>query len=166
VGIGFYYRFYQNYYNYIVDNESLVQDGREFDHFKELPFWSASNLGLYINGELLLNHVGIEVQVGFNVYKPAYALDWRINQGWEIIPREIPENSQIELGEYNTYYHIKHLISSRLGLKYYVIGAQKQPKHNIYVGAFINANLGQADFTEIAMGYVYTLKKASPSLHL
>lgn len=157
LGIGLYYRFYQNYYDYIINNESLVQDGREFDYLKDNPKWNASNIGLSINGEIFLNHIGIDLQVGFNIHKPGYKIDWRINQGWFYVPREIPEDSNIVLGEFNSYYEIKSLISTRLGLKYYLIGTKESPKSNIYVGVFINANLGQADFNEISLGYVYRL---------
>jgi len=159
LGIGFYYRFYQSYYDYIVDNESLVQDGREFENYKDNPTKYASNIGLTINGEIFLNHFGIDLQIGFNLYKPSYDIDWRLNQGWSYVPKEIPENSAIVLGEYNSYYKLKKLISTRLGLKYYLVATNKQPKSNLYLGVFINGNLGQADFTEIAIGYVHQLKR-------
>lgn len=164
VGIGMYYRFYQHYYDYIENNESLVQDGREFDSFKEHPTWSASNLGLFINGEVLLNHFGINLQVGFNLHKPGYKIDWRINQGWSYVPAEIPEDSNIVLGEFDTKFKMKKLISSRLGLKYYLIGTRSPPKHNVFVGTYINSNLGQADFTELSFGYVHSFnfKKEKP----
>ena len=153
LGLGIYYRFYQHYYDYIKGNESLVNDGREFAHFKENPRWYASNIALTINGEYLLNHIGIDFQIGFNLHKPAYKIDWRINQGWDNTPREISETWM--LGEYNTKYQLKQLISTRLGLKYYLIGTIKKPKHNLYLGCYINANLGQADFAELSLGYVY-----------
>lgn len=156
VGVGFYYRFYQTYYDYIVDDESLVQDGREFDYFKEDPWRYATNLGLAINGEFLLNHIGIEVTLGFNIHKPAYAIDWRINQGWSVVPRVIPADADyIVLGEFDTKYKVKHIVSARLGLKYYLIGTHKAPRNNFYLGAHINTNLGQADFTELNLGYVH-----------
>jgi hypothetical protein len=131
----------------------LVQEDREFEYFKKHPIWNASNIGLSLGGELLLNHFGIHLQVGFNLFKPAYKIDWRINEGWENIPRVIPENSNIVLGEFDSYFKIKHIISTRFGLKYYLIGTEKQPRNNIYLGAYINGNLGQADFTELAIGY-------------
>ncbi len=164
VGIGMYYRFYQHYYDYITNNESLVQNGREFNSFKEHPTWSASNLGVFVTGEVLLNHFGINLQIGFNIHKPAYKIDWRINQGWDVVPREIPENSNIVLGEFNTKFKLKKLISSRLGLKYYLIGTRRAPKNNFFIGANINSNLGQADFTELSFGYVHSFnfKKEKP----
>jgi hypothetical protein len=154
IGIGGYYRFYQQYYDYIKENQSLVQDGREFDHFKENPGWNASNLGIYVKGEFLLNHFGIDVAIGYNLHKPAYRIDWRINQGWDNTPREIPEYWM--LGEFNSKFKLKHAISTRMGLKYYLIGTTTAPKHNLYAGFHINANLGQADFTELSLGYVYS----------
>lgn len=154
LGGGFYYRVYEHYYDYIKNNESLVQDGREFDDFKDKPWHSASTLGVFGQAELILNHVGIDVQVGFNIYKPAYAIDWRLNEGWMIVPRDIPEDSPIVLGEFNTKYKLKKYISSRLGLNYYFIGTDQSPKHNFFIGAHINGNLGQADFTELSVGYV------------
>lgn len=157
VGLGFYYSHYQHYQDYIDNNESLVQPGREFENLKDNPFLNASAIGLFIKTEFLLNHVGIDLQIGANIFKPAYRIDWRINEGWDNTPREIPENWQ--LGEYNTKFNLKHIISSRMGLKYYLIGTDKVPEHNIFVAAHINSNLGQADFSEVSIGYVYSFNK-------
>ncbi|MCB0468617.1 MAG: acyloxyacyl hydrolase [Aequorivita sp.] len=153
IGIGFYYRFYQHYYDYIEGNESLVQNGREFDYFRGNPWYYATNLGLSLHGEIFLNHFGIDLQLGYNLHKPAYKLDWRINEGWDNTPREISRSWV--LGELDGSYKKKYRISSRLGLKYYLIGIDKASKNNLYIGAHLNANLGQADFTELSLGYVH-----------
>lgn len=161
IGIGFYYRFYQHYYDYIADNESLVQEGREYEAFKESPGWNASNLGISLNGEVLLNHIGLDLQLGFNIHKPSYEIEWKMNQGWMNTPREIPESWM--LGELDSKYKLKRLISGRLGLKYYLIGTQESPKNNLYFGVYLNSNLGQADFSEVSLGYVHSFnfKKSS-----
>ncbi|MDC8000289.1 acyloxyacyl hydrolase [Aequorivita todarodis] len=153
VGIGFYYRFYQHYYDYIEGNESLVQPGREFDYFRSNPWYYSTNLGLSLHGEIFLNHVGIDLQLGINFHKPAYKMEWRINEGWDNTPREISDTWV--LGTLDGTYKKKNRISSRLGLKYYLIGMEKAPKNNFYLGANLNANLGQADFTELSFGYVH-----------
>lgn len=155
VGIGFYYRFYQNYYDYIQGNESLVRTGREFDYFHYKPWYYSSNLGISLHGEVILNHIGIDLQFGYNLYKPGYKLEWRINEGWENTPREIPESWV--LGELNGEYKMKHRISTRLGLKYYLIGMEKTPKNNLYLGAHLNSNFSQADFCELSLGYTHNL---------
>lgn len=163
LGIGAYYSFYEHYYNYISNNESLVQDGREFESLKNNPAWNASAVGISLNGELLLNHVGIEARVGFNIHKPAYKIDTRINQGWYFFPREFEIEDNFPLGELDTEYKLKRTISTRIGLNYYLISTHKMPKHNVFIGAHINANLGQADFTEFTIGYVYLFKKSNKS---
>lgn len=152
LGIGAFYRVYEHYYDYIRGNEFLVRDGQEFASLRDNPWNNASNYGLFVKGELLLNHVGVEVQLGVNFHKPAYKIDWRINEGWDFAPREIPDFWVF--GELNSKFKAKNAIATRVGLKYYLIGTDKAPKHNIYAGAFINANLGQADFTELGVGYV------------
>lgn len=156
LGIGTYFRYYQAYYNYIANNESLVQNGREFSDLRSNAFANALNIGITANSELLLNHFGIDFQLGINIYKPAYKIDWRINKGWGTVPKVIPESGGLfTLGDIDEpYFKLKRTVSARIGLKYYVIGTAKKPSENIYLGAFINSNFGQADFSEIAIGYV------------
>ncbi|QIE58313.1 acyloxyacyl hydrolase [Rasiella rasia] len=156
-GVGISYRYYEHYYDYIIDNESLVQPGREFEDFTDNPTWSASNITLFAEGELLLNHVGLTFMIGGNIHKPGYDIDWRINQGWDNTPRDIPENWM--LGEYNSKYKLKKAIATRLGLRYYLFGNETNPTHNLFAGVSLNANLGQADFTAFSVGYVYLLPK-------
>ncbi len=194
-GIGAFYRFYQHYHDYIKGNESLVRPGQEFEGFRVNPWRYASNLGVHLNGEVLLGHFGVSTQLGVNFYKPAYGIDWRINEGWDYPPRELPPNWV--LGEYNTKYKLKKLISSRLGIRYYLwdtrsdIRASRSAsssrsvsssssqslsgsrllsgsprngrsqnytmRFNPFIGAHLNANLGQADFTELSFGVIWTL---------
>ncbi len=153
LGVGFFYRYYEHYFDYIDGNESLVQDGREFSSFKESPFWNASALGVYGSAEVLMNHVGLEVQIGFNIHKPAYKIDWRLNEGWDNTPREVPENWV--LGEFNSKFRMKHLLATRMGLKYYVWNTKEYRNSNLYLAFHINSNGGQADFTDVSLGYVY-----------
>ena len=148
IGFGAYYNFYRHYYDYISNNESLVQDGREFNYLKSYPIWNASVLGVFANGELILNHIGIDVRLGLNIFKPAYKIDRRINQGWYFFPRNFEADSGLPLGEFDTQFYLKRYISSRLGLNYYIFSTNKMPKHNFFFGIHINTNLGQADFTE------------------
>jgi len=157
VGAGVFYHFYQHYYDYIRNNESLVQDEKEFESLKNHPTLNASAFGIFITGEvILLNHIGLLAQIGVNLYKPSYGIDWRINEGWQNTPQEIPEGWV--LGDYNSKYKIKKLISSRLGAKYYITSLAKNPTQNFFISASINANLGQADFTEFSLGYIYNFK--------
>lgn len=149
-GGGFYYRFYQHYYDYIKNEGELLA---EYPLYAENPYRYATNYGLFASAELLIGHVGFEFDLGFNIHKPFYAIDWKLNEGFDY---QNPEGETVVvLGELDWYYEIKRTISSRLGLKYYLINNDKTPKHNLYLGLHINSNLGQADFTDLSMGYVH-----------
>jgi len=119
-----------------------------YPEFKENPVVYSSNFGLFASGELLLSHVGIEFEMGLNLYKPAYKIDWQINE-------EKYVEGVYQLGELNWYYQLKKAVSTRLGAKWYALSTNKSPRHNVFLGAFINANFGQADFSELTLGYVY-----------
>lgn len=155
-GGGVYYRFYEHYHSYIKNQEELITE--RFPHFYDNPFGYATNFGIFGTGELLLNHVGIEFQLGLNIYKPFYQVDWILNKGYTYTAYDAGEEPYIVAnhGELDWYYEIKRTVSSRLGLKYYLIGTRHTPKHNFYLGAHINANLGQADFNELSFGYLYS----------
>ena len=150
LGFGVFYRVYEHYYDYISNNEQLIEDF--YPYFADNPFLYASNFGLMAEGELLLGHIGAEINIGFNIFKPSYKIDWQLNEGYNFV-RE-GEFVTI-LGELDSYYEIKRSIPARLGLKYYLRSTAKNPIHNLYLGAHINANLGQADFTELSLGYEY-----------
>lgn len=150
-GGGFYYRFYEHYYDYIKNNEVLVEE--QYPHFADNPYGYATNFGLFATSELLIDHFGFEFDLGLNIYKPFYKIDWKLNQGYTY---QNANDVTVEvLGELDWYYEIKRTISARMGLKYYLWSTNMAPKHNIFIGAHINANLGQADFTELSLGYVY-----------
>ena len=152
-GGGFYYRFYQHYYDYIKSDDRLIVN--QYPQFKGRPFRNATNFGVFATSELLLGHVGFEFTLGFNIHKPAYQIDWKLNEGFEF------ENDQGEtivvFGELDWYYEVKRAISSRLGLNFYLFNTEKSPKQNVFLGIHINGNLGQADFNDISLGYVYCL---------
>lgn len=149
-GTGLYYRFYEQYYDYIKENRALIQDQVPF--FRENPYRYATNFGAFVTTELFLGHVGIEFDIGINFYKPFYKIDWQLSQGY------FYNNEYTRLGELNSYYKIKRTVSSRLGVKYYLFNTYKLNRNNFFLGAHINSNLGQADFSELSLGYVHYFK--------
>lgn len=148
-GLSLYYRFYEDYYDYIKKGDDLVSTN--FPELTKRPFQNASTLGLFADCEILINHFSVEAGLGLNLYKPAYKLDWSVNNGNYT-------NEGYVADKYNTKAKLKRYISSRLGLRYYAITAKKAPVHNFFVAATINANLGQADFSEVSIGYAYVPK--------
>ena len=155
-GIGVFHKFYKHYYDYINLGEDLLPD---YPQLADQPYINASAIGVSAIGEFQLNHIGMEIELGFNISKPFFEIDYIINSGYsftESYPGVGPVTFRI-LGEIDSFYYLKRLISTRMGLKYYMIGTEQNPTHNIYFGAHINANLGQADFSEVSLGYVYSI---------
>ncbi|MFK5983575.1 MAG: acyloxyacyl hydrolase [Flavobacteriaceae bacterium] len=155
IGVGFYYRYYENYYNYIVNEGELVVE--DTPHFMDNPFKYATNYGVFITSELLLGHIGVEATLGYNIYKPFYETDWRLTEGfyWEVNNSDGSSENLYIYGEKDEYNKAKKAISTRFGLRYYLFSNEKAPINNYYIGANINANLGQADFTELSIGYIH-----------
>ncbi|WP_283642876.1 acyloxyacyl hydrolase [Croceibacter atlanticus] len=149
-GGGFYARYYQHFYDYIKDEEALINS--QYPNFKDNAFAYSTNYGVFGTAELLLGHLGVELDLGLNLYKPFYKLEWQITQGYRA------DSGNYVYADLDSYYELKRTISSRLGVKYYLITNNKSPKHNLFLSAHINANLGQADFSEISLGYTYRFK--------
>ncbi|MDD5149150.1 MAG: acyloxyacyl hydrolase [Flavobacterium sp.] len=146
-GLGLYYHFYEDYYDYIKEDGQIIND--KFPNFKKAPIQYSSALGIFSNFEILMNHISLEAELGVNLYKPAYKMDWQLNDGLTYYPREFGVKDKF-----------KNVISTRLGLRYYALNTKKSPLHNLFLATNINANLGQADFSELSFGYVYSPKAA------
>ena len=155
IGLGFYYRYYESFSTYIEDGEELIIE--QYPHFQENSYKYSTSYGVFISSEILLGHVGIEVDLGYNFYKPFYEVEWKLQQGfyWDFYDADGTYETRYVYGELNTKYELKKAILSRLGIKYYLFNNNNNPSHNVFLGATINANLGQADFSEFNVGYVY-----------
>ncbi len=132
LGLGLGFRFYRHYYDYIVENEMT--------EFIDHPRWNASNLFLFISTEAMLNHVGLNIDVGLNIFKPFYKKHYEL----QYLP-------------VNLNYDLKNLFLGRMGLKLYANNTSKLPQNNLYLGAHVNANLSQADFIEFSIGITHRL---------
>lgn len=137
-GIGATYRFYHTYYQQITD--------RNLEKYIDEPNKNASNIVLFTNVEFLMSHFSMDIELGFNIYKPFY----------KQYEEDFPVGKQFK-GYSEFKRNFKRTITTRLGLNFYLINTNKLPKHNFYIGPHIKANAGQADFSEIAIGYVYRL---------
>ncbi|WP_340153529.1 acyloxyacyl hydrolase [uncultured Marivirga sp.] len=122
---------------------------RHYQHFADSINKSIElqNLNVHPNNhfflmgvEYLIYHVGISIEGGINISKPFY---YHFSERFE--------NTE------SVKYTLKKLFPSRMGLKLYLINTAKNPRHNFYVATHINANFGQADFSEASLGYVLNL---------
>ena len=134
INSGFAYRFYQHYYDEII--------AADLSEFSDHPGWNASNIGFFLGVEWLIGHVGMEVTGGLNIYKPFFEKHYR----------------DYAISENDTEYWLKQLFSTRLGLNLYLLNTNKLPENNFFIGGHINANFGQADFSEISLGFVRMIK--------
>lgn len=132
LSFGINYRFYQHYYDYIVKNNT--------EPYIENPYKNASNIYLSIGAEAMLGHVGIDWEGGLNIYKPFYKKHYEL--------QKLQNNLKNKL---------KKLFLGRLGVKLYARNTKRKPKNNFYLAAHINANLSQADFSELSIGYVHQI---------
>jgi hypothetical protein len=148
LSLGFNYKFYENYYDYIIENKEVVAN--IYPELKEKPIYNASTYGFFINGEIMLGYVSGEIEFGINIDKPFYKVDYRVSNIDYIVDKFV-------IGELDNNYHIKKYVYTRLGLKTYIFNNNLKPKNNFFLGGFINANLFQADFSEISLGYVRRL---------
>lgn len=134
LSMGFTYRYYQSFHEFIVHNPSRTGLGAN-------PRSESSNLILFTGLEFLIGHIGMDMEIGYNLYKPFYDEfndRWEFNKGFR--------------------YWRNRYIATRLGLKLYLINNEKMPKHNVYIGSHVNANFGKADFMDLSLGYTYLIK--------
>ncbi|MFP5470721.1 MAG: acyloxyacyl hydrolase [Bacteroidia bacterium] len=126
---GLYARYYNSYYNYIIN------------HYGSSTIAQAGNIYLMAGAEFLLGHVGIDIEGGLNLYKPLF------------------EEVYYAFG-FRSYfdYWSKALFNTRLGLNYYLFDNYSNRKWNVKIGAHINANFGQADFSDASVGVVRRIK--------
>jgi hypothetical protein len=132
---GFSGRYYHHYYHQITES----QNEKYINH----PKRNSSNVYFFTGAEFLAGHIGIVAEGGLNLYKPFFRQQYL----------------DVE-GPIDTDYWLKQLFNARLGLNCYLLNTTKNPSSNIFIAAYINANFGQADFSEVSFGVVRNLKKS------
>ncbi len=125
---GFTYRYYKTYYDHIADNQ--------IEELIDSPNWSSSNFSFYLGNEFLMGHMSIDALLGVNLHKPFY--------------RKFNPGTGVGLT-------LQKNLLTRIGLNLYLINTHKLPKHNLFLGAHIKANMAKADYTELTLGYTYNL---------
>ena len=125
---GIIYRYYPMY-------ESFNKDNQVFSSKQKL---NASAFIIFLGNEFMLGHFSINLEAGINVFKPAYKAF----------------NNYYEKSTAFNYYS-KQYLATRFGINYYLFDPYKHPRNNIFMGAAVSANFGQAEFLELNLGYVY-----------
>jgi hypothetical protein len=128
VKLGMIYRYYPLYRSFIEDHNSF-----------------STNLGLkssafilFSGFEFQLGHFAINLEAGVNLYKPSYKPFLAVYE---------------KSSAFNNI--TKEYIATRFGLNYYILNPYKYFHHNVFIGAAVCANFGQAEFLELNIGYRY-----------
>ena len=107
--------------------------------FIDAPDRNASTLFASTGIEFLLDHVGVDIGMGVNLYKPFF------DEFYDTFKTSNSSNRALS----------KNLVT-RLGLNLYLLNTSRHPQHNLFLGAHISDNYGQ-DFTDFSLGYVRNL---------
>lgn len=120
--------YYNSYYWYIVQNKFFTSNQKQ----------KATVVTVFLGHEFMIGHVSLLSQGGINVYNPFF------NEYIGMYKSE--KGMKTELKKY---------ISTRLGLQYYFWDPKYCTRSNIFIGAHIKANFGQADFICSQVGFVF-----------
>ncbi len=125
VGLG--YKYYTSSYEKILE-ENIYENNH---HLK------SSVLTLILAYEFEMGQMSLLAQGGINIYNPFW-----------------PEFKRLINEDLTFYKKLEGLISTRLGLQYYFFNKEKF-NNNIYLGLYIKANMGGADFVSLGTGFMF-----------
>ena len=91
----------------------------------------------FLGHEYFWKHLSFVLQGGVYLYNPFY--------------RELL-NQQKTI---TTKQHLKALFTTKFGFQYYLHNTYKVFKNQIYIGSYVKANLGQADYWENSLGFCF-----------
>jgi hypothetical protein len=119
---------YNSFYNYIVRNDFFTSD----------QMLKATVFTAFLAHELMIGRFSLYTQGGINLYNrfyDQYILMYKSERGLKS--------------------ELKKYISTRLGIQYYLFDPKYGTRSNIFIGGYIKANFGQADFICTQVGYVF-----------
>ncbi len=122
---GLAYKYYQSSYDKILEDST----------FSDNISLKASVFTLFLAYEFEMGQMSFLAQGGINVYNPF----WK-------------RFTQLIRDDWTFYKRLEGIVSTRLGLQYYLFNKQKY-KHNVYLGMYIKANMGGADFAALSLGF-------------
>lgn len=91
----------------------------------------------FLGHEYLWKHLSFVLQGGVYLYNPLYN---------ELLKQQ---------KTITTKQHLKALFTTKFGFQYYLKDAYKIFKNQVYIGSYVKANLGQADYWENSLGFCF-----------
>ncbi len=131
---GFTYKFYDSYYRMIKE----IYPGTTEEEAKK----NGKAYTFFLGTEFLLGRFGIDIEGGLHIKRYFYKIFY------DYYEHESPRD-----------YFLKKLFITRLGLNLYLFKFEQNKRFNAFLSANINANFGQADFSEMSAGMTYRFSK-------
>ena len=126
VHAGVFVSYYADYYDFITSEEL-------FDKQQRLK---AMVVTVFLGHEWMIGNFGLVAQSGINVYSP-FLKEYR---------KQEDAKTTADLGRF---------ISNKVGIHYYPFNTYKTTSKKLYLGMYLKANFGTADFAEVAAGYTF-----------
>ncbi len=114
-------------FDYIVSNSIFLEKEKQ----------KSTTSIFFLGHEYLWKHLSFVVQGGVFLYNPLY--------------REILSSQK----SISTKQRLKALFTTKFGFQYYLKDTYKKFKNQVYIGSYVKANLGQADYWETSIGYCF-----------
>jgi hypothetical protein len=126
--LGLELRHYNSYYNYIKNN-NFYSNNRKL---------KSTVAGIFVAHELIIHKISLLSMAGINIYNPFYAEYMKQYKSQRGLNAEL-----------------KKYIFTSLGLQYYLRDPHYCSRSNIFIGAYVKANFGQADFVCSQIGFIF-----------
>jgi len=97
----------------------------------EANFENSSVISIWVGNEFLIGRLGLIFQLGYNIYNPFLKYFVTLDESIK-----------------NT----KAYLPTRIGAQYYLKDNFHGARSNAFIGLYIKANMGQADFLELSLG--------------
>jgi hypothetical protein len=118
-------------YSYYTDYYDYIINQEVFNSKQHLK---ASVITAFLGNEFIIGKFGLIAQSGINFYTPFLE---KINQSNNV-------------KNYTSIY-----ISNKIGIQYYFLNPTDKPKYNAYIGLYMKANFGTADYAQIGVGSTF-----------
>jgi len=125
VSVGLNAKYYSNFHEYIKDK----------DYFASHHIWNASTINVFLGHEFVMNRFSLLTNGGIVLHNPFYL-------------------KYYETREKNFFNFVETYICTKLGVRHY-FGDVKMQKSNFFIGTFVHAKFGTADFIEMEFGLVF-----------
>jgi hypothetical protein len=118
-------------YTYFTDYYDFIINQEFFDSHEHLK---ASVVTIFLGNEFIIGKFGLIAQGGINLYAPF-------------------------LKKYHALKHDNDFTAlynpNKIGIQYYFWDPTLKPRHNIYVGLYMKANFGTADYAQVGLGTTF-----------